>query len=100
MHDIGNLGIPDHILLKPGKLDIHEWEIIKTHPQIGAEILKNPETEMLAMARRIILSHHEKWNGYGYPQGLAGNDIPLEGRICALADAFDTMVSERVYKPA
>ncbi len=100
MHDIGNLGIPDHILLKPGKLDIQEWEIIKTHPQIGAEILKNPETEMLAMARRIILSHHEKWNGYGYPQGLAGNDIPLEGRICALADAFDTMVSERVYKPA
>ena len=100
MHDIGNLGIPDHILLKPEKLDIQEWEIIKTHPQIGAEILKNPETEMLAMARRIVLSHHEKWNGYGYPQGLAGNDIPLEGRICALADAFDTMVSERVYKPA
>jgi putative two-component system response regulator len=100
MHDIGNLGIPDQILLKPEKLDVHEWEIIKTHPQIGADILKNPETEMLAMARRIILSHHEKWNGYGYPQGLAGNDIPLEGRICALADAFDTMVSERVYKPA
>jgi putative two-component system response regulator len=100
MHDIGNLGIPDKILLKPEKLDIQEWEIIKTHPQIGADILKNPETEMLAMARRIILSHHEKWNGYGYPQGLAGNDIPLEGRICALADAFDTMVSERVYKPA
>jgi HD-GYP domain-containing protein (c-di-GMP phosphodiesterase class II) len=100
MHDIGNLGIPDHILLKPEKLDIQEWEIIKTHPLIGAEILKNPETEMLAMARRIILNHHEKWNGYGYPQGLAGNDIPLEGRICALADAFDTMVSERVYKPA
>lgn len=100
MHDIGNLGIPDHILLKPGKLDIQEWEIIKTHPQIGADILKNPETEMLAMARQIILSHHEKWNGYGYPKGLAGNDIPLEGRICALADSFDTMVSERVYKPA
>jgi HD-GYP domain-containing protein (c-di-GMP phosphodiesterase class II) len=100
MHDIGNLGIPDQILLKPAKLDIQEWEIIKTHPLIGAEILKNPETEMLAMARRIILSHHEKWNGYGYPQGLAGNDIPIEGRICALADAFDTMVSERVYKPA
>ncbi len=100
MHDIGNLGIPDHILLKPGKLDSEEWEVIKTHPQIGADILKNPETEMLAMARRIVLSHHEKWNGYGYPQGLAGNDIPLEGRICTLADAFDTMVSARVYKPA
>lgn len=100
MHDIGNLGIPDHILMKPGKLDMQEWEIIKTHPKIGAEILKNPETEMLSMARRIILSHHEKWNGYGYPKGLAGNDIPLEGRICALADAFDTMASERVYKPA
>lgn len=100
MHDIGNLGIPDQVLLKPGKLDIQEWEVIKTHPKIGAEILKNPETEMLAMARRIILSHHEKWNGYGYPKGLAGADIPLEGRICALADAFDTMASERVYKPA
>jgi putative two-component system response regulator len=100
MHDIGNLGIPDHILLKPGKLDMQEWEVIKTHPQIGADILKNPETKMLTMARRIILTHHEKWNGFGYPNGLAGNDIPLEGRICALADAFDTMTSERVYKPA
>lgn len=100
MHDIGNLGIPDQVLLKPGKLDMQEWEIIKTHPAIGAEILKNPETEMLAMARKIILSHHEKWNGYGYPKGLAGTDIPLEGRICAVADAFDTMASERVYKPA
>ncbi len=100
MHDIGNLGIPDHILLKKGKLDMQEWESIKTHPAIGAEILKNPETEMLSMARRIILSHHEKWNGFGYPSGLAGTDIPLEGRICALADAFDTMASERVYKQA
>ncbi len=100
MHDIGNLGIADQILLKKGKLDSQEWESIKTHPAIGAEILKNPETEMLSMARRIILSHHEKWNGYGYPAGLAGTDIPLEGRICALADAFDTMASERVYKKA
>lgn len=100
MHDIGNLGIADHILLKPEKLNMQEWGIIKTHPEIGAEILKNPETDMLAMARRIILSHHEKWNGYGYPKGLAGADIPLEGRICALADAFDTMASERVYKQA
>ena len=100
MHDIGNLGIPDQILLKKGKLDMQEWESIKEHPLIGAEILKNPETEMLSMARRIILSHHEKWNGFGYPKGTAGTDIPLEGRICALADAFDTIVSERVYKPA
>ncbi len=100
MHDIGNLGIPDQILLKPGKLDMQEWEVIKTHPLIGAEILKNPETEMLAMARRIILTHHEKWNGYGYPRGLAGNDIPLEGRICAVADAFDSMASDRVYQAA
>jgi len=100
MHDIGNLGIPDHVLLKPGKPDLQEWEIIKTHPAIGAEILKNPETDMLAMARRIILTHHEKWNGFGYPKGLAGGDIPLEGRICALADAFDTMASERIYQSA
>lgn len=100
MHDIGNLGIADSILLKKGKLDKPEWESIKTHPLIGAEILKNPETDMLRMARRIILSHHEKWNGYGYPAGLAGTDIPLEGRICALADAFDTMASEQVYKQA
>ncbi len=100
MHDIGNLGIPDQILLKPGKLDLQEWEVIKTHPLIGAEILKNPETDMLAMARRIILTHHERWNGFGYPRGLAGNDIPLEGRICAVADAFDSMASDRVYQPA
>ena len=100
MHDIGNLGIPDHILLKTGKLDMQEGESIKTHPVIGADILKNPETEMLNMARQIILTHHEKWNGFGYPKGLAGTDIPLEGRICALADAFDTMASERVYKQA
>ncbi|MCP4077170.1 MAG: HD domain-containing protein [Gammaproteobacteria bacterium] len=100
MHDIGYLGIADQILLKPGKLDMQEWESIKTHPVIGAEILKNPETEMLSMARKIILTHHEKWNGFGYPKGLAGTDIPLEGRICALADAFDTMASERVYKKA
>ena len=79
---------------------MQEWEVIKTHPLIGAEILKNPETEMLAMARRIILTHHEKWNGYGYPRGLAGNDIPLEGRICAVADAFDSMASDRVYQAA
>ncbi len=100
MHDIGNIGIADQILLKPGRLDLQEWESIKTHPAIGAEILKNPETEMLAMARRIILTHHEKWNGFGYPKGLAGADIPLEGRICALADAFDSMASDRIYQPA
>ncbi len=100
MHDIGNLGIPDQILLKPERLDLQEWEVVKTHPLVGAEILKNPETEMLAMARRIILTHHEKWNGFGYPKGLAGADIPLEGRICALADAFDAMATDRVYKDA
>ena len=100
MHDIGNLGIPDQVLLKEGKLDMQEWESIKSHPIIGAEILKNPETEMLSMARKIILTHHEKWNGFGYPKGFAGTDIPLEGRICALADAFDTIVSERIYKQA
>ncbi len=100
MHDIGNLGISDQILLKTESLNMQEWEAIKEHPRIGGKILENPETRMLAMARRITLTHHEKWNGFGYPKGLAGADIPLEGRICALADAFDTMASERVYKQA
>lgn len=100
MHDIGKIGIPDHILLKPGKLEPHEWEIMKTHTTIGADILSGDDSELLSMAREIALTHHEKWDGSGYPKGLAGEDIPLVGRIVALADVFDALTSERPYKKA
>lgn len=98
MHDIGKIGIPDAILLKPGKLDGDEWTIMKTHAEIGARLLEGNDSELLSMAREIALSHHEKWDGSGYPSGLAGEDIPLSGRIAALADVFDALTSERPYK--
>ena len=100
MHDIGKIGIPDHILLKPGRFEPHEWEIMKTHTTIGAEILSGDDSELLSVAREIALSHHEKWDGSGYPHGLAGEAIPLVGRIVALADVFDALTSERPYKKA
>lgn len=100
MHDIGKIGIPDQVLLKPGKLDHDEWEIMKTHAAIGADILSGHESELMEMARVIALTHHEKWDGSGYPQGLAGDDIPLPGRIVALADVFDALTSNRPYKKA
>jgi len=98
MHDIGKIGIPDQILLKPGKLDAEEWEIMKTHAQIGADILSGAESELMQMARDIALSHHEKWDGSGYPNGLTGDAIPLVGRITAIADVFDALTSDRPYK--
>ncbi|MFC1934153.1 HD domain-containing phosphohydrolase [Chloroflexota bacterium] len=98
MHDIGKIGIPDRVLQKPGKLDSDEWVIMKQHTTIGAEILKDASADFISLAAEIALSHHEKWDGSGYPQGLKGSDIPLGGRIVALADVFDALTSERPYK--
>lgn len=98
MHDIGKIGIPDSILLKPGKLDPVEWEIMKTHTTIGARILESPSSQLLETGRIIAESHHERWDGTGYPRGLAGEGIPLYGRICAVADVFDALTSRRPYK--
>lgn len=98
MHDIGKIGIPDRILLKPGKLDPDEWEIMKTHTIIGGGILSGDDSELLVMAREIAITHHEKWDGSGYPNQLQGEAIPLVGRIVAVADVFDALTSERPYK--
>ena len=100
MHDVGKIGIPDAILLKPGKLDSREWETMKRHPEFGAAIIGNHPSPLLQMARDIALGHHEKWDGTGYPQGLKGEEIPLAARIVAVADVFDALTSERPYKSA
>jgi putative two-component system response regulator len=100
MHDVGKIGIPDKVLLKPGKLDEGEWELMKRHSEFGAKIIGNHASPLLQMSRTIALTHHEKWDGSGYPQGLAGKEIPLEGRIVAIADVFDALTSERPYKKA
>ena len=100
MHDIGKIGIPDRILLKPGKLDSDEWEIMKQHAAIGANILNGSKQDYMKLAEEIALTHHEKWDGSGYPQGLAGEQIPISGRIAAVADVFDALISERPYKPS
>ncbi len=100
MHDIGKIGIPDAILLKPGKFEPHEWEVMRTHAAIGAELLDGDTSDLMHMARDIALTHHEKWDGSGYPQGLTGEAIPMAGRIAALADVFDALTSARPYKNA
>ncbi len=100
MHDIGKIGIPDEILLKPGCFEPDEWRIMQSHVQIGADILSGDDSALLGMAREIALTHHEKWDGSGYPYGLKGEQIPLVGRLCALADVFDALTSERPYKHA
>jgi len=100
LHDTGKIGVPDHILLKPGKLTAEEFEVMKRHCEIGAGIIGEHEAEVLKMARQIALWHHEKWNGQGYPHGLRGADIPLIARIVAIADVFDALTCERPYKPA
>ena len=100
MHDIGKIGIPDAILLKPGKLDVQERAVMQTHAQIGADIIGEHPSELLTMARVIALTHHERWDGTGYPYGLAADAIPLEGRIVAIADVYDALTSVRPYKRA
>lgn len=100
MHDIGKIGIPDIILLKPGSLTPDEWKIMKTHAYIGYTILNGIKSDIMNTAATIAYTHHEKWNGEGYPRGLKKEEIPLEGRICAIADVFDALTSKRVYKDA
>jgi PAS domain S-box-containing protein len=100
MHDIGKIGIPDSILNKNGKLDADEWEVMKTHAQLGYDILKNSKREILQAAAVVSHTHHERWDGSGYPRGLKGDDIHIFGRITAIADVFDALGSERVYKKA
>ena len=100
MHDIGKIGIPDRVLLKPGKLDKDEWQIMMTHAAMGGEILGEAESPLLKLAIEIAVNHHEKWNGKGYPKGLSKENIPLSARIVAIADVFDALTSERPYKKA
>lgn len=99
LHDVGKIGIPDHVLLKAGKLSAAEWEIMRRHTVIGAKILGGSNNRLLQVAEQIAISHHEKFDGSGYPFGLAGQKIPLVGRIVALADVFDALTNKRVYKP-
>ncbi len=98
MHDIGKIGIPDRILLKPGKLSPGEWEIMKQHTIIGAQILEGSDAEFMKLAEVIALTHHEKWDGSGYPGGFRGSKIPLVGRITAITDVFDALTFKRPYK--
>ncbi|GAB2729436.1 two-component system response regulator [Melaminivora jejuensis] len=100
MHDVGKIGIPDAILQKPGKLTSEEWAVMRTHPEVGAQIIGEHPSGVLRLARSLALEHHEKWDGSGYPAGLAGEAISLEARIVALADVFDALTSERPYKAA
>ncbi|MFO7941757.1 MAG: HD domain-containing protein [Bacillota bacterium] len=105
LHDIGKIGIPDSVLRKPGRLSDAEFELMKTHTTLGAKTLEKvgkryPDNELVQMATSLALTHHEKWDGSGYPNGLHGQEIPLSGRIMALTDAYDAMRSERVYKKA
>lgn len=100
LHDVGKIGIPDSILLKRGPLSGSDWEMMKKHTQIGAELLSNNSSELFLAAREVALHHHEHWDGLGYPNGLRAKEIPLRARICAVADVFDALISERVYKKA
>jgi putative two-component system response regulator len=100
MHDVGKIGIPDRILLKPDRLDDLEWQAMKAHTTSGARLLAGSGSDIVRLAEQIALTHHERWDGTGYPAGLRGEEIPLAGRICAICDVFDALVSARPYKPA
>jgi hypothetical protein len=100
LHDLGKIAIPDSILLKPGRLANAEFEVVKTHAEAGARVLAEAESELLEVAENIARSHHERWDGTGYPDGLSGADIPLVGRLVHVADVFDILVHERPYKEA
>ena len=105
LHDIGKVGIPDRILLNPGRFKLEEFEIMKTHPRLGLDAIANAqasvndESELFEVAKEIVYSHHEKWDGSGYPQGLRGDAIPIPARLMALADVYDALICRRVYKP-
>ena len=99
MHDVGKIGIPDHILLKPGKLTPEEWRVMKSHTLIGERILADADDDLIKAGQIVAISHHEKWDGSGYPKGLKGEVIPLLGRITAIADVFDALTSKRPYRP-
>ncbi len=99
LHDVGKIGVPDNILSKPGTLDPAEAETMRRHTVIGAELLKGSDNDIIQLAQKIALTHHERWDGSGYPAGLRGTEIPLCARIVAVADAFDALVSRRPYKP-
>jgi response regulator RpfG family c-di-GMP phosphodiesterase len=100
LHDVGKVAIPDAILHKPGKLDADEWKIMQKHVEYGVEILSHSKRRLILVAKEIAATHHEKWDGSGYPNKLAGEDIPVSGRISALADVFDALGSKRSYKNA
>ena len=100
MHDVGKIATPDAILRKPGKLDADEWDVMRRHTVEGARILADSRSRLVQLAETIALTHHEKWDGSGYPSGLKGEEIPLAGRITAVCDVFDALISKRVYKGA
>ncbi|WP_420933164.1 HD-GYP domain-containing protein [Alteromonas sp. A081] len=100
LHDVGKISIPESILHKPGKLDEQEWEIMKTHAQKGYDLLADSNRTVAKMGAIIARTHHERWDGKGYPDGLTGDDIPVEGRIMAIVDVVDALLSKRCYKPA
>ena len=100
MHDVGKIGIPDRIMLKPGPLNEGEFALMRKHPKFGYDIIGDHPSQLLQIARQVALTHHEKWNGKGYPRGVRGEEIPLNGRIVAIADVFDALTSVRPYKSA
>ncbi len=100
LHDVGKIGIPDGILLKPGKLTAAEYEVVKAHTTVGANLLSGGQSPLIKMAETIALTHHERWDGTGYPQGLAGEAIPIESRILAVADTFDALTHDRIHRRA